>query len=286
MFTKATDGCPKPGEGHRFVGADLDGNGTVDATAPELTDCFSPVGCEAFAAPDVNGDGTSEIAVSTAGADGYGVWLYAVTTSPAAVEPIAVVDPQGIGNVQTGTLQFAWVDVVGHSGGARCDTLPNGSTFSIFGVDKIDPQRRRPVHGSARSTGATRDRRGRLARQGPDRRRSRSGNSLCGAPLYGSASNFPNAAPDPKTMTSGSDEPLCDVSTLEADFTGEGKQDTAWVGSFGTERPVHHAADTSAEIVPWTDGRWACRWRLHTLNAGCLICRAYAAADLNADGSE
>ena len=73
VFTKATDGCPKPGEGHRFVGADLDGNGTVDATAPELTDCFSPVGCEAFAAPDVNGDGTSEIAVSTAGADGYGV---------------------------------------------------------------------------------------------------------------------------------------------------------------------------------------------------------------------
>ena len=283
VFTKATDGCPKPGEGHRFVGADLDGNGTVDATAPELTDCFSPVGCEAFAAPDVNGDGTSEIAVSTAGADGYGVWLYAVTTSPAAVEPIIVVDPQGIGNVQTGPLQFAWVDVVGHSGGARCNALPNGTTFTIFGVDKLDPNADvrftdlRIAGVTATVVGASHDRV--PIADAPVPR-----NSLCGAPLYGSASNFPNAAPDPKTVDIGLDAPLCDVSTLEADFDGDGKQDTAWVGTFPTNGTCV-ASDTSAAIAAVDlDGDGLADGSYETLPR-CLLCRTYATTDLNADGA-
>jgi hypothetical protein len=281
VFTKAIDGCPKPGEGHRFVGADLDGNGTVDATAPELTDCFSPVGCEAFAAPDVNGDGTSEIAVSTAGADGYGVWLYAVTTSPAAVEPITVVDPQGIGNVQTGTLQFAWVDVVGHSGGARCETRPDGGTFTIFGVDKLDPNADvqltdlRIAGATATVVGASHDRVPIADAPAP-------GNSLCGAPLYGSAANFPNAA-DSNTMDIGIGEPLCDVSTVVADFTGDGRDDTALVGMEGRNGRCTDAAegteivamDTTGDGLP--DGGYF-------VNAGCLMCRAYAAADLDADG--
>ena len=223
VFTKATDGCPKPGEGHRFVGADLDGNGTVDATGPELTDCFSPVGCEAFGAPDVNGDGTSEIAVSTAGADGYGVWLYAVTTSPAAVEPITVVDPQGIGNVQTGPFQFAWVDVVGHSGGARCNTLPNGTTFTIFGVDKMDPNANvqftdlRVSGTTATVVGASHDRVPIADAPAP-------GNSLCGAPLYGSAENFPEAV-DRSTSE------LCDETSLVGDLDGDQVDDNVTIGT-------------------------------------------------------
>src|SRR6266516_3360259 len=139
VFTKAIDACPKPVDGHRFVGADLDGDGTVDATAPELADCFAPVGCEAFAAPDVNGDGTSEIAVSTAGADGYGVWLYTVTADPPTIEPVRVELPPGFkGFVPEGPLQFAWVDVVGHFGGAHCIRLNDGSTdFVIVGGDRL-----------------------------------------------------------------------------------------------------------------------------------------------------
>jgi hypothetical protein len=283
VFTKATDGCPKPGEGHRFVGADLDGNGTVDATAPELTDCFSPVGCEAFGAPDVNGDGTSEIAVSTAGADGYGVWLYAVTTSPAALEPITVVDPQGIGNLQAGTLQFAWVDVVGHSGGARCETRPDGGTFTLFGVDKLDPTADvqltdlRIAGATATVVGASHDRVPIADAPAP-------GNSLCGAPLYGSASNFPNAAPDPKTVDIGLDAPLCDVSTLRADFGGDGKQDTAWVGSFAKNGRCS-TGDTSAAIVAVDlDGDGLADGSYDTLPR-CLLCRTYASTDLNADGA-
>ena len=113
MFTRDESNCPKAGEGERFVAADLTGDGVVDTSPVQLHGCFSPIGCEAFAAPDVNADGTSEIAVSNAGADGYGVWLYAVTTSPPAVIPVDVVDPQGIGNIRTGPLEFAWVDVAG-----------------------------------------------------------------------------------------------------------------------------------------------------------------------------
>ena len=192
VFTKAIDACPKPGDGHRFVGADLDGDGTVDATAPELADCFAPVGCEAFAAPDVNGDGTSEIAVSTAGADGYGVWLYAVTWSPPALEPITVVDPQGIGNLQTGALQFGWVDVVGHAEGARCDTLPNGSTFTIFGADKMDPNANVQVT-DLRIAGATATVVGASHDRVPIAEAPAPGNTLCGTPLHGSAANFPEA---------------------------------------------------------------------------------------------
>src|SRR5262245_26084336 len=114
VFTQEAGGWPKPGEGKRFVAADLDGDGIADTSPVEVTGCFPPVGCETFAAPDVNGDGTSEIAVSNAGADGYGVQLFAITTSPPAIVPIDVVDPQGIGHIQTGRFEFAWVDVAGH----------------------------------------------------------------------------------------------------------------------------------------------------------------------------
>ena len=130
VFTRATSGCPQPGEGTRFVAADLNGDGVVETPPVKLGGCFPPVGCEEFAAPDVNGDGTTEIAVSNAGADGYGVWLFAVTSSPPAVEPITVIDPQGLGNVQAGPLQFGWADVVGHAEGARCVSSPSGTTCS------------------------------------------------------------------------------------------------------------------------------------------------------------
>ena len=285
VFTKATDGCPKPGEGHRFVGADLDGNGTVDATAPELTDCFSPVGCEAFAAPDVNGDGTSEIAVSTAGADGYGVWLYAVTTSPAAVEPVKVELPPGFkGFIPAGPLQFAWVDVVGHFGGAHCVTFDDGSTgFVIDSGDKLGStadvsSEVFTLEGSImRALDAG-------TRTLPLSDLPLPGTTLCGAPLYGSASNFPNAAPDPKTVDIGLDAPLCDVSTLKADFDGDGKQDTAWVGSFAKNGRCSTGDTSDAIVAVDLDGDGLADGSYDTLPR-CLLCRTYAATDLNADGA-
>jgi hypothetical protein len=78
VFERSSDaGCPDANEGDWGVGVDIDGDDLADASTGPLADCFML--CEAFAAPDVDGDGLSEVAVSTAGADGYGVWLYHVT---------------------------------------------------------------------------------------------------------------------------------------------------------------------------------------------------------------
>jgi hypothetical protein len=286
VFTKATDGCPKPGEGHRFVGADLDANGTVDATAPELTDCFSPVGCEAFAAPDVNGDGTSEIAVSTAGADGYGVWLYAVTAIPPTVEPVEVELPPGFkGFIPAGPLQFAWVDVVGHFGGAHCVTFDDGSTgFVIDSGDKfgstadvssevftLEGSIMRALDAGSQTL--------------PLSDLPLPGTTLCGAPLHGSASAFPNAAHMPQTVDIGLNAPLCDSSTLEADFDGDGKQDTAWVGTFLKDGRCP-TGDTSAAIVAVDLDRDGLADGSYNTLPRCLLCRTYAATDLNADGAD
>src|SRR4029453_3824165 len=67
VFTRESDTCAKVGEGQRFVAAALTGEGLVDTAPVQLEGSFPPIGCEAFAAPDVNGDGTSEVAVSNAG---------------------------------------------------------------------------------------------------------------------------------------------------------------------------------------------------------------------------
>jgi hypothetical protein len=281
VFTRAADVCPKPGEGDRFVAADLNGDGVVETPPVQLSECFPPVGCETFAAPDVNGDGTSEIAVSEAGADGYGVWLFALTTSPPSIESIDVVDPQGIGNIQTGALRFAWVDVVGHAELARCDAAPDGATFTVQSIDHLPPDAVvrstvLRVDGTVATViDATKERVAIGDAPAP-------GNTLCGGPIYGSASNFPNAS-DSNTMDIGIGEPLCDVSRVVADFTGDGRDDTALVGMEGRNGRCTNAAegteivamDTTGDGLP--DGGYF-------VNAGCLMCRAYAAADLDADG--
>jgi Tol biopolymer transport system component len=281
VFTRDSETCPKAGEGTRFVAADLNGDGLVDTAPVQLDDCFPPVGCEAFAAPDVNGDGTSEIAVSNAGADGYGVWLFALTASPPSIIPIDVVDPQGIGYLQTGRLEFAWVDVAGHAEGAQCERLPNGSTFTIFGVDKLQPKAdvQRTVlqiDGSiATVVSASRERV--LLSDAPV-----PGNELCGAALQGSAANFPNAAGTDQ-MDIGIGEPLCDVSRLVADFTGDGNSDTVLVGMEGRDGRCTDAAE-GTEIIAIDVTGDGLRDGGYFVNAGCLLCSAYAAADLDEDG--
>jgi hypothetical protein len=281
VFTRATDGCPQPGEGTRFVAADLNGDGVVETPPVKLDGCFPPVGCETFAAPDVNGDGTSEIAVSNAGADGYGVWLFAVTSSPPAVEPITVVDPQGLGNVQTGLLQFGWADVVGHAEGARCDSSPSGTTLTIFGYDKFDPRTEvrtttlRIDDATATVIGASNDRMPLAEAPVP-------GNEICGAPLHGSAANFPHA-----TNASGTDigisTALCNVSELSADFTGDGNPDTAWVGTPARGGRCTNPAETSGVAAIDYTGDGLADGSYSAL-PGCVDCRAYATVDLNADG--
>jgi len=199
VVSDATGGCPAPGEGHRFLGVDIDGDGAIDANV-ELHGCYPPVGCEAFAAPDVNGDGTSEIATSEAGADGYGISLFEVIApapwaSLPSVLPIDVVDRNDIGNLQPGPLQFAWVDVAGHTEGARCDASSSGTRFTIYDYEKTGTETEVrtttvSIDGTSAIATVTDASSERVAvDEAPTPK-----NDLCGSPLYGSATNFPNAA--------------------------------------------------------------------------------------------
>ncbi len=117
--------CPSRGHGYTAVGVDVDGDGRLDATYGPLLDCY--FACEAFAAPDMTGDGTSEITVSNAGANGYGVWLFRIGTSPASITPV----------LHDGDLfQFTWLDVATHASSARCETIDGA--FPALLVDDVE----------------------------------------------------------------------------------------------------------------------------------------------------
>jgi hypothetical protein len=283
VFTQESDTCPKAGEGKRFVAADLDGDGLVDTPTVQLDGCFPPVGCEAFAAPDVNGDGTSEVAVSNAGADGYGVWLFAVTSSPPALTPVQVEHPDGIGgSVPSGPLEFAWVDVATHFESVTCSGSSDGQRyFSVVSGEKLGSD------ADLRSTALVLE--GSVARvidagrtTVPLSDASVPGNEVCGAPLQGSAADFPNAA-GPNQMDIGIGEPLCDVSRIVADFTGDGNDDTVLVGMEGRNGHCTNAAE-GTEIIAIDVTGDGLRDGGYFVNAGCLLCSAYAAADLDGDG--
>ncbi len=284
VFTRESDTCAKVGEGQRFVAADLNGDGLVDTAPVQLEGCFPPIGCEAFAAPDVNGDGTSEVAVSNAGADGYGVWLFAATTSPPAILPIDVVDPQGIGYINTGPLEFAWVDVAGHAEGAMCETSAGGTYLTIFGYDKFEKEteiRATTLHldgTTATVTDASKDRIPLADAVVP-------GKDMCGASLHGSAANFPEAT-DASGLDIGIGVPLCNTSTIVADFTGDGQKDTVFVGEESHDGPCSdpNFADVRGVVAIDLDGDELADGN-HVVIDDCMGCGAYAAADLDGDGT-
>jgi hypothetical protein len=283
VFTRSNDVCPKAGEGDRFVAADLNGDGVVETPPVKLSECFPPVGCETFAAPDVNGDGTSEIAVSEAGADGYGVWLYSIVASAPALVPIDVVDPQGIGNVQTGPLQFAWVDVVGDAELARCDAAPDGATFTVQSVDHLPPDA--VVHSTvlrvdgtiATVIDATKERVAIGAAPTP-------GNTLCDGPIYGSASNFPQAPPGQDGTSIGLDAPLCNISDMTADLTGDQQPDTIWVGTqVQADGRCPDAYDATNVVAVDVTGDGLADTS-STAIAYCVSCAPFGTIDFDADG--
>ena len=134
VFTKASaDGCPKAKEGFNGVAVDVDGDGAADASYGPLDDCFMQ--CEAFAAPDVDADGVSELAVSTQGADGYGVWLFWLARDHPQIVPVVVEDPDDIGYVSEGNLEFAWAGAAAHREDALCQTGADGQEFVVRSTD-------------------------------------------------------------------------------------------------------------------------------------------------------
>ncbi len=87
-------GCPQPGSAFTLIAIDLDGNGQVDASFGPI-EC-NPINCLAFKAPDLDGNGTSELAVIQEHGSVLGVKFYAVRDE--AIVPVEVAppgDPEG-----------------------------------------------------------------------------------------------------------------------------------------------------------------------------------------------
>ena len=278
VFTKESDGgCPKADDGFVGVGVDVTGDGLLDATTGPVPDCYFR--CEAFAAPDVNGDGVSEIAVSTEGADGFGVSLYAVTTTPPSIEPIIVSSTFDQGPPDGDPLQFGWVDVATHASSAGCTTGDAGTLFELYGTEKLTPAQvmttSMVVQGAtATVTAITND-------TMPFDQAPMPGTDLCGAPLFGSAAGLASTP----GVNVGLDVNLCNVATLSADFDGDGARDTAYVGLpvgdrgckdlpydekgvAGIDTDADGLIDGHTAVLPW-----------------CLDCSPFAAIDFNADGA-
>jgi Tol biopolymer transport system component len=278
VFTvKGTDGCPEHADG--IAGVDVDNDGAVDATYGPIKDCF--FACEAFAAPDINADGTSEIAVSTEGADGYGVSLLAMSSSgPPTLTTIRVEDPQGLAHLLD-PLEFAWVDVATHFAGARCGNLDDGTpTLILDGGDKLPPD------ADVRSTtlvlnGTTATVVDVSSITMPLADAPVPGNELCGTPVYNSAAAFPDSVEPGLDIGIGAN--ICNESQLERDLDGNGTIDTVWVGTEvkNGRCPVRGSGVSIVAVDLDGDGRVDGSYAaLPRCDEGCGV---FAATDLDAD---
>lgn len=103
--------CPAVLNAPQVVAVDVDGDGSVDATfdSPTCQDW-----CTAWAAPDVDGDGTAELLVQTAQFSIAGVQLYEVGTDPPEVAPVTVRSPGEAGFAAGQPPQF-WHGVDGYN---------------------------------------------------------------------------------------------------------------------------------------------------------------------------
>ena len=255
--------CPARGHGYTAVGVDVNGDGQLDATYGPLVDCY--FACEAFAAPDMTGDGTSEVTVSNAGANGYGVLLFRIDTSPPSIVPV-LHDGQ--------PFQFAWLDVATHASSARCQ-MADGAfpTLLLDDVEK-DPQPAQVTEQTFALDGDNAVPEGTHDYSTPLDEAPLPGSTLCGAPIRVAGARFAGG---------GNVQYLCDLSTGTGDVNGDGLPDIVSVGTVagpaggcpagGTRRiTVDLSADGSvdADLAP----------------PDCAtLCSLYAVADLNDDGT-
>jgi hypothetical protein len=124
-----TGDCPEPGTGYDVVAVDLAGDDSVDVS-------LGPIGCElvcrVFSAPDVDGDGTSEILVAQAGGSVLGLGLYDLVGSGdpgadgVALVRVGVAEPgDPSGGFRPGSPALLWLGGDGFTlDTLRCGTVP------------------------------------------------------------------------------------------------------------------------------------------------------------------
>jgi hypothetical protein len=280
VFTRATDGCPKRLDKDTFVGVgvDLDGDGALDATAGPIPDCFML--CEAFAAPDVNGDGIAEVAVSTAGADGYGIWLYAVSTSPPAIAQIT----DG-----TEPFTFPWVNVATHADAAHCETNGAGQTTVVLDHSEWDASGSTVVQESFAISGVTATKLDQQRLSVPLEQTPTPTDELCGAPVHGSAEGSMGGPPRLEGRDIGVGTNVCDVERLgNLDIIPDGVPDVAFTGFFINDVgqcPKDMERQTWIVAVDVTgDDKADASTDARLVNCPATGCSPLDATDLDADG--
>ena len=135
VATKRGDGpCPNASEADNVVAIDVTGDGQADAA-------YGPFGCQgacsAFAAPDIDGDGTDELLVQDVAFSIAGLRLFEVYGSGgpeagrAILSPVTVAPPgDPAGGFEPGKELRLWLGGDGFQLDAlRCDAGPDGQVF-------------------------------------------------------------------------------------------------------------------------------------------------------------
>ena len=280
VFTRAIDGCPKQIQDETFVGVDVDGDGLVDATAGPIPDCFMQ--CEAFAAPDVNGDGVAEVMVSTAGADGYGIWPYVVTSSPPAIAPIT----------EDGRpFRFAWVNVVTHSEAAHCAPTDTGQAAFVLDYAEWDASDASVVEQSFALEGTSMTKLGQQRSTVTLDQVPVPTDELCGVPVHGSAAGAMGGPPTIEGRDIGLATNVCSVRSMDGlNLVPDGTPDTAFVGYVidDTGR-CPREANRQRWIVGVDvtgDGKADASTRLPLVSCPDVQCDLLGGTDLDADGAD
>jgi Tol biopolymer transport system component len=138
-------GCAGPNENSQYVGV-AGADGVVVAISDELTTCLDLFGCSAFAAPDVDGDGSAEIAISIGMADGAAGTLLDVSSARDRVE-VKVMEVALPGN-EHGFAPGPFLFLVAggglsNTGGSYCfEAEPGVRLFVIWWAHLRDPDSR------------------------------------------------------------------------------------------------------------------------------------------------
>lgn len=140
VATKTGDvGCPELGGGLQVVAVDVSGDGLADVSYGPLAGCDP--WCSAFAAPDVDRDGTDELLIQNIQFSIAGLRLYEVRADPAELFPVTVSTPgYPQGGLPPGAEPQLWIG----GDGFRLDTLrcmvtPAGRVLIQTSASQVPP---------------------------------------------------------------------------------------------------------------------------------------------------
>jgi len=153
VATKAGDtGCPRLGDGFQLVAVDVSGDGLADASFGPL-ECSD--WCTAFAAPDVDGDGTDELLIQNVQFSIAGLRLYEVGGDPQPeVFPVTVATPgYPEGGLDPGAEPQLWIGGDGFNiDELQCAATPSGRVLVQTSATMVPPDTPDSVWQAAETT--------------------------------------------------------------------------------------------------------------------------------------